>query len=603
MSEIVRIGCGGGFWGDSDQGPIQLVEYGEIDFLVMDYLAEITMSLLARARVKQPDGGYPADFVTLFARLAPALAAKRIRVVANAGGVNPAGCRDALQAALDAAGIPLKVAAVTGDDLLSTADRLRGDGITEMATGAPLPAKLLSMNAYLGALPIAAALDAGADIVITGRCVDSAVVLGPLIHRFGWTTDQYDLLAAGSLAGHVVECGTQATGGVSTDWEDVPGWDRMGYPIVECHADGSFVMTKPPGTGGLVNPATVAEQIIYEIGDPARYILPDVICDFRHLKLTEVGPDRVLVEGAKGLPPTRSYKASATYADGFKCAGQLMIGGRDAAAKARRTGEALLKLARRLLAERGLADFRRTSIEVLGADDTYGPAAFKGGAREVILKVAVDHAMREGAEILSREFLTSATGMAQGITGFAGGRPKVTPMVRLYSCLVDKNLLSPILTMAGVEHAVTIPIPAHEVPAAPSDTLGIEAMSGPFSPVPLIAIAYGRSGDKGDDANIGVLARDAEFVPAIAAALTPETVHGYFAHLLTGTVERFALPGLLGFNFLLHGALDGGGTASLRHDPQGKAFAQMLMDFPVPVPTEWLARHPRLARFAEPVRL
>lgn len=598
MSEIVRIGCGGGFWGDSDQGPIQLVEYGEIDFLVMDYLAEITMSLLARARVKQPDGGYPADFVALFARLAPSLAAKGIRVVANAGGVNPAGCCAALQAALDSAGVKLKVAAVTGDDLLFAADRLRVDGVRDFATGAPLPAKLLSMNAYLGALPIAAALDAGADIVITGRCVDSAVVLGPLIHRFGWTADQYDLLAAGSLAGHVVECGTQATGGVSTDWEDVPGWDRMGYPIVECHADGSFVMTKPPGTGGLVTPATVAEQIVYEIGDPARYILPDVICDFRHLTLTQVGPDRVRVEGAKGLAPTRTYKASATYPDGFKCSGQLMIGGRDAAAKARRTAEALLAMTRRLLADRGLDDFRRTSIEVLGADDTYGPASFKPGAREVILKLAVDHATREGAEVLAREFLTSATGMAQGITGFAGGRPKVTPMVRLHSSLIDKALLTPVVSLGGIEHRIAIPIPAQDPPPATVDTARIDGLSGPSTSVPLIAVAYGRSGDKGDDANIGVLARDPAFVPALAAALTAEAVRGYFAHLVTGSVERFALPGLNGFNFLLHGALDGGGTASLRHDPQGKAFAQMLMDFPVPVPTEWLARYPRLAGFA-----
>jgi hypothetical protein len=600
MSDIVRIGCGGGFWGDSDQGPIQLVEYGEIDFLVMDYLAEITMSLLARARAKEPGGGYPADFVALFARLAPDLAAKRIRVVANAGGVNPIGCRDALQAALAAAGVSLKVAAVTGDDLLFAADRLRADGVRDFATGAPLPAKLLSMNAYLGALPIAAALDAGADIVVTGRCVDSAIVLGPLIHRFGWAADQYDLLAAGSLAGHVVECGTQATGGISTDWQDVPGWERMGYPIVECHADGSFVLTKPPGTGGLVNPASVAEQIVYEIGDPARYVLPDVICDFRRVTLTQVGPDRVRVDGARGLPPTRTYKASATYADGFKCSGQLMIGGRDAGAKARRTGEALLALARRLLAERGLDDYRRSSIEILGADDTYGPAAFRPGAREVVLKLAVDHATREGAEILSREFLTSATGMAQGITGFAGGRPKVTPMVRLHSSLIDKALLTPVVSVAGVEHRIAIPLPAQDPPPAPVETPATENFSGPFTLVPLVAIAHGRSGDKGDDANIGVLARDPAFVPAIAAALTPEAVRGYFAHLLTGGVERFALPGLMGFNFLLHGALDGGGTASLRHDPQGKAFAQMLMDFPVPIPTAWLACHPRLAGFAGP---
>ncbi len=593
----LRIGCGGGFWGDSDGGPVQLVRHGAIDFLVMDYLAEITMALLARARAKQPDGGYPADFIALFARLAPDLAARRIRVVANAGGVNPIGCRDALQAALDAAGVALKVAAVVGDDLLSLADRLRADGVRDMATGATLPARLLSMNAYLGALPIAAALDAGADIVITGRCADSAIVLGPLIHHFGWAMDQYDLLAAGSLAGHIVECGTQTTGGIATDWRDVPGWEAMGYPIVECEADGRFVVTKPPGTGGLVNTMTVAEQVVYEIGDPARYVLPDVVCDLRGVSLTEAGPDRVLVSGARGLPPTPRYKASATHADGFKCTGLLMIGGRDAGAKARRTGDALLAMARRLLADRSLPDFQRVSTEVLGAEDTFGPAAFNPAAREVILKVAVHHALREGAEILSREFLTSATGMAQGITGFAGGRPKVTPVVRLFSCLVDKALLTPAVVIDGAARPVAIPIPANgPAPAIPAPFAAPPA--GPFATVPLIALAYGRSGDKGDDANIGVLARDPEFLPAIAAALTEAAVHAFFAHLLTGHVERFPLPGLHGLNLVLHGALDGGGTASLRHDPQGKAFAQMLMDLAVPIPAEWLARHPRLASFA-----
>ena len=593
MGETVRLGCGGGFWGDSDLGPVQLVRHGAIDFLVMDYLAEITMALLARARAKQPDGGYPVDFVALLARLAPDLAARRIRVVANAGGMNPLGCRNALQAALGMAGVALKVAAVTGDDLLPMADRLR-------AEGAPLPARLLSMNAYLGAFPIAAALDAGADVVITGRCVDSALVLGPLIHRFGWTGSQHDLMAAGSLAGHIVECGTQATGGIATDWRDVPGWEAMGYPIVECEADGGFVVTKPPGTGGLVSPATVAEQIVYEIGDPARYVLPDVVCDFRDVSVIQVGPDRVRVQGAHGLPPPTRYKASATYADGFKCAGLLMIGGREAGAKARRTGNALLALTRRLLAERGLGDFLRTSIEVLGADDTYGPAAFRPGAREVILKVAVHHATREGAEILSREFLTSATGMAQGITGFAAGRPKVAPLMRVYSCLIDKALLTPMVTIDAVERPVAIPVPSQDAPPRAPDRFEAPPLPGPFTPLPLIALAYGRSGDKGDDANIGVLARDPEWLPAIVAALTETAVRDYFAHFLTGEVERFALPGLHGLNFLLHGALDGGGTASLRHDPQGKAFAQMLMDFIVPVPTEWLARHPRLAAFADP---
>lgn len=598
MPRRIRIGCGGGFWGDSELGPIQLVAQGDIDYLVMDYLAEITMSLLVRARARQPEMGYVPDFVDLFGRrLAPELAAKRIKVVANAGGVNPLGCRDALQAALQAAGVDLKVAAVVGDDLLPIADDLRAAGVTEMASGAAMPARLLSMNAYLGALPIAAALDAGADIVVTGRCVDSAVALGPLIHEFGWKADDYDLLAAGSLAGHIIECGTQATGGISTDWRDVDGWDHMGYPIVECDAEGGMIVTKPAGTGGAVTANNVAEQIVYEIGDPRAYLLPDVACDLSQVTVIQDGPDRVRVAGARGRAPTGRYKVSATYADGFKTSGTLMIGGREAGAKARRTGEALLAMCRRLLAQRGLPDYLKTSIEVLGAGDTYGPAAFDGQAREVILKVAVHHASKEGADILAREFLTSATGMAQGITGFAGGRPKVQPVVRLFSCLVDKDRARPRVLLGEAEIAVDIPAGGGDtVPAA--GPVFETAAPAAGATVPLIALAYGRSGDKGDIANIGILARRPEFLGAIRAALTAEVVAARFAHLLTGGVERFDLPGLHGFNFMLHGALDGGGTASLRHDPQGKAYAQMLMDVAVPVPADWIEAGGPLAGWA-----
>ncbi len=598
MPKRIRIGCGGGFWGDSELGPIQLVRHGEVDYLVMDYLAEITMSLLVRARAKQPELGYVPDFVDLFGRrLAPELATKRIKVVANAGGVNPLGCRDALQAALKAAGVDLKVAAVVGDDLLPIADDLRAAGVTEMASGAAMPPRLLSMNAYLGALPIAAALDAGADIVVTGRCVDSAVALGPLIHEFGWKADDYDLLAAGSLAGHIIECGTQATGGITTDWRDVDGWDHMGYPIVECDAAGGMVVTKPAGTGGAVTANNVAEQIVYEIGDPRAYLLPDVTCDLSQVTVTQDGPDRVRVAGARGRAPTRRYKVSATHADGFKTSGTLMIGGREAGAKARRTGDALLAMCRRLLAERGLPDYLKTSIEVLGAGDTYGPAAFDAQAREVILKVAVHHASKEGADILAREFLTSATGMAQGITGFAGGRPKVQPVVRLFSCLVDKDRARPRVLLGEAEIAVDIPRGGDDAVPAAGPVVDTAAPGGGAT-VPLIALAYGRSGDKGDIANIGILARRPEFLGPIRAALTAEAVAGRFAHLLTGGVERFDLPGLHGFNFMLHGALDGGGTASLRHDPQGKAYAQMLMDVAVPVPADWIEAGGPLAGWA-----
>jgi hypothetical protein len=600
MSKTLRIGGGGGFWGDTEHGAVQLVERGHIDVLIMDYLAEITMSLLARARARQPKAGFAPDFVTLIGRLAPTLAAKKIRVVVNAGGVNPPSCREAVEAVLKEAGVSLRVAVVTGDDLGPIAADLRQSGSVEMLSGTPLPDNLWSINAYLGALPIAAALSAGADIVITGRCTDSALALGPLMHAFGWAADDYDRLAMGSLVGHILECGTQATGGITTDWQDVPGWDDMGFPIAECRDDGSFVLSKPAGTGGLINRQTVAEQVVYEIGDPCRYILPDVVCDFSDVRITDDGPERVKITGARGTPPTSTYKVSATYADGFKATGTMMIGGRDAAAKARRTAEAIIARSRRLMTARNLGDFRRTSIEVLGAEDTYGAHARMAASREVILKLAVHHDDKDACEIFAREFLPSATAMAQGITGFAAGRPKVTPLVRLHSLLVDKEKVAPRVALGDQTFDVKDPAPAVQSHPSPAPAAAAPARlpEGPLIEVPLIALAYGRSGDKGDSANIGILARRPEFLAAIDASLTAETVKQYFAHIVAGKVERFALPGLHGFNFVLHQALDGGGVASLRHDPQGKAFAQMLLDAPIKVPAAWLAPRGLLADFA-----
>ncbi len=599
MSGTLRIGGGGGFWGDTEHGAIQLVERGGIDVLIMDYLAEITMSLLARARARQPKAGFAPDFVALVGRLAPTLAEKKIRVVVNAGGVNPLGCREAVEAALKQAGVALRVAVVTGDDLMPIAEELRQQGSTEMSSGAKLPDDLWSMNAYLGAFPIAAALSSGADIVITGRCTDSALALGPLIHAYGWAADDYDRLAMGSLVGHILECGTQATGGITTDWQDVPGWDDMGFPIAECSSDGSFTLSKPAGTGGLINRQTVAEQVVYEIGDPRRYILPDVVCDFSGVSIEDTGPDRVRITGARGAPPTSTYKVSATHADGFKATGTMMIAGRDAVAKARRTAEAILTRSRRLMTARNLGDFRRTSIEVLGAEDTYGAHARMAASREVILKLAVHHDDKDACEILAREFLPSATAMAQGITGFAAGRPKVAPLVRLHSLLVDKAKVTPRVAIGEKTFDVKDHVPAAAaMPASTPAAAPAPLPQGPLAEVALIALAYGRSGDKGDSANIGILARRPEFVATIDASLTADVVKAYFAHIVAGPVERFPLPGLHGFNFVLHEALDGGGVASLRHDPQGKAFAQMLLDAPVKVPAAWLAPRGLLANVA-----
>lgn len=581
MKSEVRIGCGAGFWGDSAEGPKQLVASGEIDYLVLDYLAEITMSILARARVKDPALGYATDFPSVVAALAPQLQSRGIKVVCNAGGVNPQSCKQLIDEKLQAAGIALKVAVVTGDDLLPRAAEFAET--REMFSGAAMPEKLWSMNAYLGAFPIAQALAGGADIVITGRCVDSALVLGPLIHEFGWRADEFDKLSAGSLAGHVIECGAQATGGVSTDWEKVAdSWDHMGFPIAWCRADGRFTVGKPAGTGGRVSVETVAEQIVYEIGDPANYLLPDVCCDWREVQLREVAADRVEVSGARGRAPTDSYKVSATYQDGFRSTAMMMIGGVDAVRKAEAVAAAILKRTRRLFGERKLADYQRTDVEVLGSEANWGANARRRDAREVILKISVQHADKNALEIFGREVIPPATSMAQGITGFAGGRPTPTPLVRLFSCLVPKSRVA--VQVDGVPHqpaALTSSSSAAEAPASPP---AAAPLSGPSRTLPLIRLAYGRSGDKGNAANIGVMARRPEFVPLLRAQLSAEAVKQYFAHFVQGDVTRYELPGLQGFNFLMQEALGGGGIASLRHDPQGKMLAQVLMDFPIEVP-------------------
>lgn len=593
MRESIRIGCGAGFWGDSPEGPRQLVRQGGIDYLVLDYLAEITMSILARMKAKNPALGYATDFVSLVMKpLAREIAEKRIRVVTNAGGVNPEACRDALLAAFKEVGVELKVAIVTGDDLSGEAERLRTAGTREMFSGAPFPDRIASINAYLGAFPIAAALAAGADVVVTGRCVDSAVVLGPLIHEFGWAPEDYDRLSAGSLAGHILECGAQATGGIVTDWRAVAGdWADMGFPVADCRADGSFEIGKPEGTGGRVSPSTIAEQIVYEVGDPATYMLPDVCCDWSQVKLEATGSDRVRISGARGRAPSGSYKVSATYADGYRCTATMMIVGDEAAERAEAVARAILARCGRLIRAAGFPDFAETSIETLGAEASYGTQSQARATREVVLKIGVRHPAKEALQIFAREIYPAATAMAQSLTGFAGGRPEPQPVIRLFSFLIDKAELHPTVSLGET----SLPVPAH-IPAAATNApspasayADVVEAADETTTVPLVALAFGRSGDKGDIANIGVIARDAAFLPWLRRALTPEAVGKHFAHHVAGKVERFDWPGLGGFNLVMHRALGGGGIASLRHDPQGKAMAQVLMSLPVPVPAAWLA--------------
>ena len=582
----IRIGSASGFWGDSAAAAPQLVRRGDIQYLVFDYLAEVTMSIMAAQKAKDPNAGYARDFVDITMRqLLPELKAKGIRVVANAGGVNPLACRDALARVAAEAGVPLRIGVVLGDDLSSQVDGLRASGTTEMFTGAPFPARIASINAYLGALPIARALDAGAEVVITGRCVDSAVTLGVMVHAFGWGAGDLDKLSQGTLAGHIVECGAQGTGGLFTDWDTVPDWDDIGYPIVEAFPDGTFEITKPPGTGGLVTCASVCEQLLYEIGDPRAYHVPDVACDFTRVRFEQVGPERVRVTGATGRPPTDTYKVSATFPDGFRNVALLVVAGERAAQKARRTGEALLARMRRMLAEAGLPDFTETRIEVVGAEDMYGAIA-RPDAREVVLKLAARSPSKAALELFAREFAPAGTSMSPGTTGFGGGRPAPSPVIRMFSCLVPKRAVPVEIDVDGERTPVAIPVDGgfREDALPPARVHADAPPPAGARTVKLIALAHGRSGDKGDKANIGIVARRPEGLPLLSAWLTPERVAAHFAHNGPSRVERFDLPGFGAMNFLLHDVLGGGGMASLRTDNLAKCYAQVLLQMDVPAP-------------------
>ena len=447
----VLIANGQGFWGDSILGPVRLVREGPLDYLTLDYLAEVTMSIMQKLKSRNPDAGYATDFVALVDRILPELVAKRIKVVANAGGVNPHACMAAVMRVIQKHGFQgVKVAVVEGDDVYPRLDELlaSGERLANMDTGEPLStvrSRVTSANVYLGAFPIAEALDRGAQIVITGRGTDPGLVLGPMIHEFGWGPEDHDRLAAGTVAGHVVECGAQCTGGNYTDWRRVPDMTRIGYPIVEAHEDGSFVVTKHEGTGGIVDESTVAHQLAYEMGDPRAYLGPDVSADFTSFRMRQDGRDRVRITGVRGAPPTATYKASISYEDGWKSTGQLVISGPDAVEKARLCAEVVWGRLE-LDGYRYGADERM--VELLGANVCHagiGPA--EGDPSEVVLRMGVKGPDRAKVDRFGSELVPLVTSGPPGVTGFAGGRPKATEIIGFWPALIAKSRIDTKVTV------------------------------------------------------------------------------------------------------------------------------------------------------------
>ncbi|RUP30079.1 MAG: DUF1446 domain-containing protein [Mycolicibacterium sp.] len=585
--KTVTIGGAAGMWGDSYLATPQLLADGRCDYLIYESLAEITMAVLTKARMKDPEQGYARDIVRIIGENLAEFRTRGVKIITNAGGINPQAAAEVLRKVAADAGVQVSIATVTGDDVLPIIDSLRASGLRETGRGTPVPELPISMNAYLGARPIAAALDGGADIVITGRCADSALVLGPLIHEFGWAVDDFDQLSQGSLAGHLLECGPQSTGGLLTDWTATSSWANSGYPIAEVTADGSFVLTTPDTTDGLVDRRTVGEQLVYEIGDPAAYLLPDVVCDWTAVSLTETGPNRVRVAGARGVAPTPTLKACAQVLDGSRAQIMFFLGSHDAVAKGRRVAANLLERLSTLLAELGFADFTATQMDILGAEDTYGPHARASQTREVWVRIAVRHNNPKALSTVIREFPSIGLSGPPGMGG-GGALPTPSPVLRLDSFLVPRELLTAhveidrrAIDFADVPLELCQPLSGPRgVDPEPVDS----PAAGDGQTLPLRAIAYGRSGDKGAHVNIGVIARHPEFEPILHNQVTAKAVGEHLAHLGSTAVERYALPGLHALNFLLRNGLGEGGTSSLRADPQGKAVAQQLLDMPVHVP-------------------
>ena len=578
---IVIANCGG-FWGDDPTAARRQVEGGPVDYLVMDYLAEVTMAILQKQRQRRPEAGYATDFLAQLADVLPTCAERGIRVISNAGGVNPLACKAAVERLAEELGLAgsIRVGVVLGDDIYDRLDGLiaGGEPLANMDTGRPLSevrSQVLSANAYLGAVPVARALDLGANVVITGRVTDTGVTLAPMIHEFGWAADDWDRLAAGIVAGHILECGTQCTGGNFTDWQKVKTFSNLGFPLVEATPDGTFTVTKHPGTGGLVSVHTVSEQLLYEMGTP-QYLSPDCVARFDSIRLSEDGPDRVRVSGVAGQPAPAKLKVSVSFAHGYRAFGRLVVSGPDALAKAEKAAEIFWEAAG------GAGLYEDAQTQFLAWNATHPPLT-DAEPGEILIQLAVRDAdegkinERFGVQVVPR-----VLGSVPGITYLADqGRPRASGVVGYWPALISREQV-PMRVVVGedeadVPHPSLSEGPAAEVRRPTASPVEIPASGAPPVRVPLSRLCLARSGDKGDTANVGVIGRSPGIYAWMLDHLTPEFVQARFAGICRGGVERHEVPNLLACNFLLHESLGGGGTLSLLVDAQGKTYAQYLL--------------------------
>lgn len=594
MKKKIRIGNAGGYWGDDLSALKRQLTGGPLDYITMDFLAEITMSILQRQRAKNPDLGYAVDFLDQLKECLPLIAKKNVRVISNAGGINPIGMARKIVEMAKSMSLDLKVGVVYGDNIVDQLYELTaaGERFTNMDTGEDffkVRSRISSANIYLGAEPVVKALDAGCQIVVTGRVTDTGITLAPMIHEFGWPMEDWDRMAAGIVAGHMIECGAQASGGNITDWREVKDFNNIGYPIIEMERSGEFVITKHPRTGGAVNEKTVKEQLVYEMGDPSNYISPDGVARFDTVRLKADGKDRVRVQGIKGRPEPDCLKVSMSYEDGWKASGAVLVSGPDTYKKCDIIADILWKKLKH--------KYDATETSVIGSGTIWPAKLSKGEANEVMLRFGVRdrdlNKVKDFGKALSTLILSGPAGMA--VT--TGGRPKPSLVITYWPALMHRSRVNAkvlILSTNGDEdfHEISFPIRMQSVqleeelssPKRPKKP----KVSGPTKSLRLEEICYGRSGDKGDTCNIGLLARSPEIYDWLVQNLTADKVRKFFTGITLGKVVRYELDNLHGLNFLLEETLGGGGTRSLKIDPQGKTLAQALLQMTVRVPSSLL---------------
>ncbi len=594
MKKKIRIGNAGGYWGDDLDALRRQLLGGPLDYITMDFLAEITMSILRKQQLKNPALGYAGDFLTQLETCLPLIVEKNVRVINNAGGINPVGLGRQILALARKMGFDLKVGVVYGDDISNRLYELTaaGEKFTNMETGedfTDVRRRITSANVYLGAEPVVAALDAGCQIVVTGRVTDTGLTLAPMIHEFGWAMDDWDKMAAGIAAGHIIECGAQASGGNITDWQEVPSFHKMGYPIIEMHDSGEFYVTKHKRTGGLVNEKSVKEQLVYEMGDPAQYISPDGVTFFDTIKVAEAGSDRVKISGVRGGPAPEMFKVSMAYDDGWKAEGEILVCGPEIRKKAAAVAEIFW-------AKVG-HEFEQTSTALVGAASSWPDTVAGCPPNEIYLRFGVrDHDLakiNDFSKALPALILAGPSGMAVSTQG----RPRPRQVVAYWPALMRRDgVTAKILTFdtdcsedfREIEFPIRGDIGEPVKSDEPHQRRKPWKFDGPLKEVQLRRLCYARSGDKGDTCNIGVLARSPKVYDWMVAKLTPAVVKKFFKGRVFGKVSRYELNNLEGLNFLLEQSLGGGGTTSLLVDPQGKTMSQALLEMKVKVPVALL---------------